>query len=121
MLVRCLLITIGCNIGVKTLQFGTLLIGHRKRKCANQIFCIHNAGALHCISKKAEYVKLEQACFRRTSVTLWPNTRWDILKRHSEFAEKYVDESIENKARISRMIEGNETYERAAARIYQCC
>ncbi|KAF2905537.1 hypothetical protein ILUMI_00641 [Ignelater luminosus] len=73
---------------------------------------------MEAIPKKiAKYLKLEHPerytghCFRRTSATLLANAGGDItlIKRHggwksSTVADKYVEDSIEGKKKVARMI-----------------
>lgn len=98
-----------------------LLLNYRQGKCVSQRAGIHTVGGAP--KKIAEFLKLEHPekytghCFRRTSSTFLANAGADIsiLKRHGGWksntvAEKYVEESIENKTKIARMIQGGETF-----------
>lgn len=98
-----------------------LFIGFRHGKCIQQRVGIHTIGAMP--KKIAEYLKLDNPekytghCFRRTSATFLANAGADlsVLKRHggwksSAVAEKYVEDSLEGKAKIARMIQGGENF-----------
>lgn len=96
-------------------------IGYRKGKCIGQRVGIHTIGGAP--RKIAEYLNLSNPerytghCFRRTSATLLANAGADVnvLKRHggwksTSVAEKYVEESLETKTKVARMIQGGETF-----------
>lgn len=103
------------------LQIDHLFVGYRNSKCIAQRVGIHTIGGMP--KKIANYLKLDNAekytghCFRRTSATLLANAGADltVLKRHggwksSAVAEKYIEDSIESKQKIARMIQGGESF-----------
>lgn len=105
----------------KNFQDDCLFVGYRNGRCIQQRVGIHTVGAMP--KKIAEYLKLENPekytghCFRRTSATLLANAGVDssVLKRHggwksSAVAEKYVEDAIEGKTKIARMIQGGENF-----------
>lgn len=105
----------------KNFQEKFLFVGYRNGRCIQQRVGIHTVGAMP--KKIAEYLKLETPekytghCFRRTSATLLANAGVDssVLKRHggwksSAVAEKYVEDAIEGKTKIARMIQGGENF-----------
>ena len=105
----------------KNLPHKTLLVGCRNGRCISQRVGIHTIGAIP--SKIAEFLELENPkaytghSFRRTSATLLANAGVDlsVLKRHggwksSTVAEKYIEESMEGKTKIARMIQGGENF-----------
>lgn len=105
----------------KNFEENFLFLGYRNGKCIQQRVGIHTIGAMP--RKIAEYLKLPNPekftghCFRRTSATLLANAGVDssILKRHggwksSAIAEKYVEDALEGKTKIARMIQGGENF-----------
>lgn len=102
-------------------QGNFLFLCYRKGRCIQQRVGIHTIGAMP--KKIAEYLKLENPekytghCFRRTSATLLANAGADVsvLKRHggwksSSVAERYVEDALEGKTKIARMIQGGENF-----------
>lgn len=105
----------------KSLQERMLFVGYRQGKCISQRVGIHSIGGTP--RKIAEYLNLEYPerytghCFRRTSATLLANAGADlsVLKRHgawksSSIVEKYVEDSVEGKVKVARMIQGGENF-----------
>lgn len=98
-----------------------LFLGYRRGKCIAQRVGIHSIGGTP--KKIAQFLKLKNSdkytghCFRRTSATFLANAGADltVLKRHgnwksSSVAEKYVEDSVEGKVKIARMIQGGENF-----------
>lgn len=96
-----------------------LFLKYRQSRCFNQAVGVNTIGSVP--SMIAKYLQIPNAtaytghCFRRTSATLLANAGADMscLKRHggwksSSVAEGYIEESIENKIKISKKNSGCE-------------
>lgn len=92
-----------------------LFLKYHKGKCVNQVVGINTIGSVP--SSIAKFLQLPNAmaytghCFRRTSATLLADAGADMscLKRHggwrsSSVAEGYIEDSLENKIKISNKI-----------------
>jgi integrase len=97
-------------------------INYKKGRCTVQPVGINTFGGLP--SKIANFLELPSAkeytghCFRRTSASLLANAGADmsVIKRHgalksSNVAEGYVDDSLENKKKICKLLVGGEDQE----------
>jgi hypothetical protein len=97
-------------------------INYKKGRCTVQPVGINTFGGLP--SKIAIFLELPSAkeytghCFRRTSASLLANAGADIsvIKRHgawksSNVAEGYVDDSLENKKKICKLLVGGQDQE----------
>lgn len=105
---------------IETTRF---FVGYRNGKCTKQVVGINTIAGIP--KKIADFLELQNSStytghsFRRTSATLLADSGADItvLKRHgnwksSSVAESYIENSIENKIRISSKIVGEKQ---------QCC
>jgi integrase len=97
-------------------------INYKKGRCTVQPVGINTFGGLP--SKIAIFLELPSAkeytghCFRRTSASLLANAGADmsVIKRHgawksSNVVERYVDDSLENKKKIGKLLVGGEDQE----------
>lgn len=98
-----------------------LFIRYQKGKCVNQVVGMNTMGNIPGLI--ANFLKLPNPncytghCFRRTSATLLADAGGDIttLKRHGGWrsatvAEGYIENSVENKIKISKQIMGEQTF-----------
>lgn len=95
-----------------------VFLRYKNGRCNAQAIGVHTIGKIP--SMIAKYLGLPNSekytghCFRRSSATLLANTGADmlVLKRHGGWksttvAEGYIEDSIENKKKISNSISGN--------------
>lgn len=105
----------------KGLGHNKLFVGYRNGKCISQRVGIHTVGGVP--KKIAEFLGLANPelytghSFRRTSATLLANAgaEFSVLKRHggwksSSVAEKYIEDSLEGKNKVAKMIQGGESF-----------
>lgn len=105
----------------KGLGHNKLFVGYRNGKCISQRVGIHTVGGVP--KKMAQFLGLANPelytghSFRRTSATLLANAgaEFSVLKRHggwksSSVAEKYIEDSLEGKRKVAKMIQGGESF-----------
>jgi integrase len=109
------------SLRLKHVNHRMLFLGYRNSKCTVQRVGIHTIGGMP--KQIALFLGLQDPdkytghSFRRTSATLLANAGADlaVLKRHgawksSSVAEKYIEDSLESKNKIARMILNGETF-----------
>lgn len=105
----------------KDMKENILFVGYRGGKCIQQRVGVHTIGGIP--KKIAQFLNLQNPegytghCFRRTSATLLANAGvgLSVLKRHggwksSSVAEQYIEDSLEGKTKVARMIQGGENF-----------